>query len=261
MSHFYQLPYNYESGSTSHATTSGSTWTRGDPAPEISDGRIDTSATDTRYLIDFEGTDRKIINAVFVVTSVGITTISLTWDTGQGSGVTITNLPLPSTLSGNNLVRSGRRYNALTAIPLFSMSASRVRVEFGGSGRVYQVALTRRLLILEEDRHWTDITHTRTVEGAGRRVNVNGRAVVIPPRYADGKWRSAYTGYFPANANPSLDATIETLETHLNFYYHQQPDESPTWFYPASLDPVSMRVAYVGRQLTQRNVSFTIQES
>lgn len=259
MSHFFQLPYNYESGSTSHEANAS--WAIGDPATEVSDGRIDTSSTSLRYIIDFAGTDRKSINAVFVVTSVGITTISLTWDTGQGSGATITNLALPSTLSGNNLVRSGRRYNALTAIPLFSMSAARVRVEFGGAGRVYGIALTRRLLILEEDKHWTDITHTRSVEDADRRVNINGRAVVIPPRYADGKWRSAYTGYFPATANPSLDATIETLETHLNFYYHQQPENSPTWFYPATLDPVSMRVTYVGRLLSQRNVSFTIQES
>lgn len=259
MSHFFQFPYNYASGSTSHAANAS--WVRGDPKPEISDGRIDTYATDTRYLIDFEGTDRKTINAVFLVTSVGITDVSLTWDTGQGSGATITNLDLPSTLDGKNLVRSGRRYNALTAIPLFSMSAARVRLEFSGSGRVYQVALTRRLLILEEDKHWTEITHTRTVEGANRRVNINGRAVVIPPRYADGKWRSSYTGYFPPTANPSLDATIETLETHLNFFYQQQPTESPTWFYPANLVPVSMRVSYVGRLLSQRNVSFVIQES
>ena len=179
-------------------------------------------------------------------------------DTGQGSGGSLTNAPLPSSLNGNNLIRSGRRYNLL---PLFLMGASRVRVEFSGTGQVYGIALTRRLLVIEEDKHWTEITHTRTVEGAGRRLNVNGRAVVIPPRYADGKWRSAYTGYFPPTANPSLDATIETLETHLNFYYHQQPDNSPTWFYPATLDPVSMRVSYVGRLLTQRNVSFTIQES
>ena len=77
MSHFYQLPYNYESGSTSYAANAS--WVRGDPAVEVSDGRIDTYNTSLRYLIDFEGTDRKSISSMFVVTSHGITNVSLTW--------------------------------------------------------------------------------------------------------------------------------------------------------------------------------------
>ena len=256
MSQFFRMPYNFMHGATSYEADAS--WNQGDPASEISDGRIDTYSTSDRYLIDFEGTDRKRIDAIFLITASTRTNVSLTWDTGLGSGGSLTNFVLPDTVGGQSLRRGRLYYNH---VPLFTMHASRVRLSFGGSGRVYGVMLTQQFLTLTEDQHWIDIEHTRIVEGADRRVNLNGRAVVITPRYAEGKWQSRYTGYFPANANPSLDETIQDLEENLNFFYWQQPINSPTWFYPATLDPVSMRVSYVGRLLSQREVTFTIQES
>ena len=151
----------------------------------------------------------------------------------------------------------GTRHYAF--IPHFSLNAARVRLSFGGSGRVYQVALTRQLLNLSE-AEFTSLSHRRTDEGAERRVNVNGNAVVIPGRAGRWKWRTELSLYIPPGSTPTADQVIDTLDRSPNLFVYPQPEDEPTRFYPASLSGASFGVDYLGDLTTQKELSFTLQE-
>ena len=251
----YRFPYTYEEGAVAYR--SDTQWMQGDPAPEIIDGRIDTSNASSRYLIDFAGTDQKSINAIFVETS-GFDNISIQADAGAGNSVNF------GPVSINDAThRRGSRHYANATIPLVDLQASRVRITFGGApGRVYRIALTQLLLNIpiEGDIARTAMSHQRVGEGNTRRPNVNGNIRVIPGRAGRWKWRTDISLYLGANSNPTADQLIDTLDANNDFFVWPLPTDDPTRFYPASLDPPNFDINYVGDLLTQREIGFTMRE-
>lgn len=246
----FSFPYNYEGGAVTY--TADSSYAQGALAPELSDGRDDTSNASEYYVMDFEGTDRKSIDSVFVETS-GFDNISVEADTGAGGGGSITNHVINA-----DAQRRGTRHYAF--VPSFTISASRLRVAFGGGpGRVYRIAVTRQLLNIDTPR-WTGIAHRRIGEGNETRRNILGNTVVIESR--SGRWKTTtdFTGIFLAGDTPTADQLIATFERSAALFIYPLPTSQPTRFYPAAIDPPRVSEDYIGRQPNQQVVEFTVRE-
>ena len=256
MARFYQFPYNYRTGSMSQKTDRN--WNPTGSVPELSDGRDDTSVTIAddghRYLLTLP--ESLPINSIFLVTTSGIT--SVTVSDGGSNNVTI---PLPTMANSPTSFRDNRRYTIdHSATLLGGFSSSVVRLNFVGSGSIYGVALSSHLFNVEEDEHWTEINHRRSMEGAARRRNIRGDSITIPGRGGRWKWRTDYTGYFGQDFSASMDRLVRGIEKNPNFFYQPLPNNEPTIFYPATVSPSEMQISYVGGLLTQRQIRFTIQE-
>ena len=250
----FSFPENYQGGAVVYEANAS--FVQGAPAPELSDGRDDTSNASERYLIDFAGTDRKRINAIFTETS-GFDNVSLVADTGQGGGGSVSNFVINTAAQ-----LRGTRHYAFT--PLFDMTASRVRLSFGGGpGRVWRVALCRQLLNITTP-NWTQIAHRHIGEGNQRRTNIVGGSVVIESRAGRWKTQTDFTGWYPANSSPTIEQFISTVSSNPNLFAYPLPEAPPrgypTFFYPAAIDPASIQVDYVGQLLNQRELRFTLQE-
>lgn len=254
MAMIYRFPYNYLQGATVHKADNS--WNATDPAPELSDGRDDTFTATTaspRFIFRFPGTANRTVNAIFMVTSSGLDTVTLA-DGAGSSTITIAH-PLADATDSN--IR-GRRYSR---IPV-SVTDDSVRLSFGGTGRVYNVMFTQLVLTLTENEHWTEMSHQRIMEGGGRRPNIKGDSITIPGRAGRWKWRTRFTGYFGQDtpANMGLDYLARTIENHPNFFFYPLPNNEPTIFYPATVSPSDYQIEYVGGLLTQRQMRFTVQE-
>ena len=247
----FTFPWNLEAGAITY--TADSAYTQGVAAPELSDGRPDTSNASAYYVVDFAGTDRQVINACFVETS-GFDDITIAADTGAGGGTTITSHPI-----AEDAQRRGTRHYAFIPF-LGNLTASRVRIAFGGGpGRVYRLALTRQLLNLDMAR-FTQISHRYLERGTQRRTNILGNSVVIASRAGRAKWRTDFTRVFLPDDTVTLEQFLGTAERGPNFFIYPQPDDFPTVFYPASLFPEDIAVDYIGELPTQRTARFTVQE-
>ena len=68
----------------------------------------------------------------------------------------------------------------------------------------------------------------------------------------------------PVNSTLNQRVTGEQLrnvfEAYPNFFFYPQPEYSPTIFYPATVNPSSTDIEYLGGLLQQRQISFTVQE-
>ena len=247
----FNFPFNYEHGS--QAYESDLNFVRGAPAPQLSDGRTDTSNANTHYLFDLEGTQARTINAVFVEV-FGFDTVTLSADSQSA-----TNVINAHPINTADQLRGTRHY---AFVPFLGLTANRLRLTFAGSGRVYQVALTRQLLNLEigDQISRTLLNHRRVGEGNQRRISANGNARVIPNRAGRWKWRTDVGYYFSPTANPTADQVIDTLDANDSLFVYPQPTDEPTRFYPASLDPPNVDVDFVGNLTTQKELRFTLME-
>lgn len=245
----YTFPINYSEEATNSA-------------PEISDGRTDTFSASSTYTITF--TESKTFDAVFCETT-GFTSVNA----GGISG----------TLNQAKDLRAGRYYGHASGS---AVSGTSVSLSFGGTGRVYRVALVKHLFSIDEP-NWTQIAHRRIGQGDETRTNVEGNSVVIPNRSGRWKWATQWRGYFPPNTspdengNPSVEQILGHFEANENFFLWPLPladevenagqaDEirtklgEPTIFYPAAINPASISVDYVGQLLSQRELTFTTTE-
>ena len=237
----FTFPRNYESGAMTYEANAS--FMQGDPAPQLSDGRDDTSNTNTHYLFDFG--ERQIVNAVFCEV-FGFDSVSL-----QGGGITVTDHPINQASQAR-----GTRHYSFT--PFFDMNTRQVRLNFGGSGRVFRIALVRQLLNITNPE-WTQIAHRTAGQDNQIRTNILGNSVVIESRAGRWKTQTDFVGFFRANANPSVEQILSTLENNANLFIYPLPDDQPTFFYPAGIIGTTS-VNYVGRIFTQRELRFTIQE-
>ena len=240
----FTFPANYEQGAVVYEANAS--FARGDPAPQLSDGRTDTFNTTENYVIDFAGTGNITTNALFTETS-GFDNVSLTV-----GGSTVTDSPINTAAQ----LRGTRHYAATLH---FGGSASEARLSFGGGpGRVYRCALVRQLLNIDPIP-WTRISHRHQGEGNRRRTNVNGNSIIISSRAGRWKTISDFIGFFPSTASPSIEQILDTLEANDNFFIWPEPTVNPTFFYPASIQ-AGVQVDYVGGLTSQRELNFTIHE-
>ena len=247
----FAFPYNYEHGSLAYEADSN--FVRGAPAPQLSDGRTDTSNSSQRYLFDFEGTLPRTMNALFVEV-FGFDTVTLAADS-QSALNTVNAFPINTADH-----QRGTRHYAF--IPFLGLQANRVRLSFAGTGRVFRVALTRELLniTIGTEISRTSLNHRRVGEGNQRRIGANGNARIVPNRAGRWKWRTDASYYFSPTANPTADQVIDTLDANDSLFVYPQPTDEPTRFYPASLDPPAVDLEYVGDLTTQKELSFTLME-
>lgn len=245
----FTFPYNYEGGAAVYEADAD--FNQGDAVPALTDGRTDTFSTSERFIVDFPGTAARTLNAIFVEV-FGFDDVSLTADSDSAV----------QTLGGFAIntaaqERGGRHY---AFAPFFNLQANRVRVSFGGApGRVFRIAIVRQLLNITEP-NWTAVALDRVGEGNDRRLNINGNAIVIPNRAGRWKWHTDLTGYYPPNANPSVEQLLATLERAPNFFVYPFPTEYPTVFYPANIDFHTVGIQWRGGFPQQRNVSFVLRE-
>lgn len=260
MVRIFTFPYNYEAGSVAYEADAQ--WMQGDLAPELSDGRTDTFNSNTHYIIDFDGTSDKTINAIFCEV-FGFDTVTLSADSQRA-----TNVVDGHSINEADQLRGTRHY---AFVPFLGLTANRLRLSFGGTGRVFRVALTRQLLNIANPE-WTQISHRR-IGDSERRTNVNGMSVVIPGRSGRWKWRTNFTGYFSPDANPTADQLVSTFESNENLFVLPFPlgstyqagesrrlEELATYFYPAAVEAANLGIEYIGGLLMQQEVSFTLQE-
>ena len=251
MSKFYNFPYNYRTGASAHEADAS--WNAGDAAIQVQDGRTDTYSTADRILIQFPSS--LLVSQIFIVSSGVMHVQALTFD---GSASLLVNSAVPTSEGSISLLRGGRHYNHFDAT---QQATNGVRLQLTGSRpRVYSVAFTHIFLDLDEESQWTDIRHRIVQEGSERRMNVNGNSVTIPGRSNRWKYQTDYRGFFASDASPSVDTVLRQLERNHNFFFYPNETNTPYLFYPATLDPASLQIEYVGQLLTQQELSFTVSE-
>lgn len=250
----FRNPYNFESGAS--VVRADASWNPGALANEVSDRRDDTftagGGTGTeRFIVTFADDTVYNVDSIFCETA-GFDEISIeTSDGSQG---------LRNWTINDASQRRGTRHYANAPIPSGRIRDSSVRITFlNGPGRIYRLAVTRHLLTVSNP-NWTDISHQKTDEGASRRTNILGNSLVTPGRAGRWKHRTRFRAYFPPDANPDDRQVAATFENNPNMFAWPFPTEDPTVFYPATIDPASLTIDYIGGLLTQRELGFVLQE-
>lgn len=253
MSGFFTFPANYQSGAQSYESDNG--WARGNPAPEISDGRQDTFKDGDYFRIDFSSTTA--ITHLFLRSS-GVTNVTLS----DASTIALNRTSVPTRLSGHPLEVDGVN-NA--HFPL-SITTNQIRLHFEGTNqRIYNVALCSVGINVGPSGVWQEIRNRRVDRTSVKRTNIRGDFVTTRGRGDRWKWVTEYTGIFSGNPTQNnrsniAEGMMRFLENNPNFFYWPNQTDYPYLFYPATLEDSAFEINYVGRQYYQQQISLTIAE-
>lgn len=249
MSHFFKYPINY--AYAHQAFDSGQSPRVVDNRANDNDYRTFTSATNLVFQTHGRQlTDTSTITHIFLK-SKNVTSYSVTVVTGKGSGLGLTGRAIPM-----EQIRNGIQHD-LQAVS--TLQASEVELVLSGTGtELYEVMLLESVLDLQNA--YTGVRVARRVVGDSVRQNIRGNTFKVPGLGDRMKWHTNFDALFLPTSATDGDTFIRALENSANFTFAEDFDRWPDRVYPAYLSS-EIGISYIGRQFTQRRVSFSIAEA